>query len=257
MHYQVEGQGPVLLLIHGFGMSYSIWKNLRVLLRPYFQLILIELPGIGDTPFLVQTQSYYIACANEIEHLRQQLNCEQWAILSYSTGTRVAEAYIERYPQRVSQATFLCPLVVSRWKWLALRTLDHIDARFPQLGNWALSGWRLHTLTWWLAFNGRRYPDVAEWTSEIGRQPIQTLKATLRDLPDPGHKLLTLSIATLFIWAAQDRIPSMPAQRTDNQRVIAGTHTAPLLAAQAVAELAIPFHRASEKADDPLRAYTK
>ena len=39
-----------LLLVHGFGISFNIWKELLPLLCPYFTLVMVELPGIGESP---------------------------------------------------------------------------------------------------------------------------------------------------------------------------------------------------------------
>ena len=51
LRYRLEGNGATpLLLIHGWGVTYSVWQNLAPLLTPHFQLIMIELPGIGGSP---------------------------------------------------------------------------------------------------------------------------------------------------------------------------------------------------------------
>src|SRR5579884_466321 len=100
--YRTEGTGPPLLLIHGWGVRYTIWKSLAPLLRPYFTLIKIELPGLGGSPPADPTQPYYPACADAIEELRLALGIERWAVLAYSSGTRAAEAYVQHYPHSVS-----------------------------------------------------------------------------------------------------------------------------------------------------------
>jgi pimeloyl-ACP methyl ester carboxylesterase len=61
--YRLTGNGTPLLLIHGWGVTYAIWQNLAPLLTPYFQLIMIELPGIGDSPEVDPEKPYYQACA--------------------------------------------------------------------------------------------------------------------------------------------------------------------------------------------------
>ena len=86
LHYRVVGSGTPLLLIHGWGVTYGVWQNLEPLLAPYFQLIMLELPGTGSTTMVDWGASYYPACAEAIEELRLMLGIEQWAILAYSTG---------------------------------------------------------------------------------------------------------------------------------------------------------------------------
>src|SRR5690242_15251180 len=99
LRYRLEGNGMPLLLIHGWGVTYAIWQNLAPLLKPHFQLIMIELPGIGDSPEPPADLPYYQVCAEAIEEVRIALGIERWAVLSYSSGTRAAEAYVQRYAQ--------------------------------------------------------------------------------------------------------------------------------------------------------------
>src|SRR5437762_9418345 len=94
LQYRLEGSGQPLLLIHGWGVTYTIWQDLAPLLTPHFELIMIELPGVGGSPQPDPGVPYYPACAEAIEELREALAIDQWTILAYSTGTRVAETYI-------------------------------------------------------------------------------------------------------------------------------------------------------------------
>src|SRR5579884_2520504 len=75
--YRLEGDGPPLLLIHGWGVTYRVWRNLVPLLKPHFQLILVELPGMGAAYHQVPMMSYYPACAEALEELRVALGIEQ------------------------------------------------------------------------------------------------------------------------------------------------------------------------------------
>ncbi|MFN8490356.1 MAG: alpha/beta hydrolase [Caldilineaceae bacterium] len=242
--YKIEGTGSPLLLIHGFGVTYNIWKNLAPLLTDHFQMVMIELPGIGQSPLAEADKSYYMVCAEEIEKLRQALQYKQWAIFSYSTGTRAAEAYIHLYPHSVRKAAFLCPIVLRSWRWYSLRRLAWLEHLYPALGDWCLSGWRLNRLVWLLGFNGHRHPYLTEWTDEISLQKINSLKATLRDIPDPGVHMLALPAPSLFIWGKYDLVPSKLVHQRANDTIIAANHSAPMVAAPEIARIAIPFFQA-------------
>ena len=78
--YKLEGSGPPLLLIHGWGVTYNVWNHLVPMLKPHFLLILVELPGFGAAGDLVLGESYYPACAAILDELRVSLGIEQWAI---------------------------------------------------------------------------------------------------------------------------------------------------------------------------------
>lgn len=45
-----EGQGPVLLLVHGVGGNHTIWNEVVPLLTPEFRVLVPDLRGHGQTP---------------------------------------------------------------------------------------------------------------------------------------------------------------------------------------------------------------
>ena len=91
LNYRIVGNGPPLLLVHGFGISFNIWNSIAPFLSPHFTLIMIELPGIGNSPIPEKGKSYRDQAADGIETIRNLLGIEQWKVLSYSSSTRVAE----------------------------------------------------------------------------------------------------------------------------------------------------------------------
>lgn len=246
LSFRVEGEGPPLLLLHGFGISFKIWRNLLPHLTPYFRCVMVELPGIGQSPPPDSDRPYYTVCAEEIERLREHLAIESWSVFSYSTGSRAAEVYINSRPQRVRRAVFLCPVHVPGWRWMASRAAVRLDSYFPALGNWVLSGRRLHSLVRTLGFNGRGHPYAGEWTREIGMQDLNSLKRAIRDMPDAGDTLLELPVPSLYVWGKYDLIPNRPRRRLRRQsapvhRRIPANHSAPELAAEHVAREVLPF----------------
>jgi pimeloyl-ACP methyl ester carboxylesterase len=242
LSFKIEGNGPPLLLLHGWGVTYTIWQDLAPLLSPFFRLIMVELPGMGSSPPVNEAQPYYAACAPMIEEVRQALGIEQWAILSYSTGTRAAETYAQRYVSHISRMVFLCPALVSGWNWLNLRGLVWLDRRWPQVGNWILSGWRLSGLILALGFNGRYHAHTSTWIVEIGAQPVNSLKIALRELPGGGRAPFALPpLPALFVWGNHDVVMSRPRRPHSHDRFIAANHSAPMLAAPAIARVVLPF----------------
>lgn len=243
--YQLEGRGSPLLLIHGWGVTHKVWRNLVPLLAPHFQLIIVELPGMGTAREIAPGKSYYPACAEALEELRLALGFEQWAILAYSTGTRAGEAYVQRYPDRVSGVVFLCPLYLhGPWK-LALVIGQWIDASHLGLVNWVLSDWRLYGMLRTLGFNLHRRDYASEWMSEIELQSLNSLKRMLLDLPGKGRAPFRLpvspSVPTLFVWGSRDVLTARPLRPHSNDVFIFANHSAPVLAPQRVAAVVVPF----------------
>jgi pimeloyl-ACP methyl ester carboxylesterase len=248
--YLVEGNGPPLLLIHGWGVTYKVWQKLTPLLSPYFQLILVELPGVGGASQQMPSGSYYAACAEALEELRLFLNIEQWAILAYSTGTRIAESYLQRYTQYVTQVVFLCPLYLRpQWK-LALVIEQWIYGRQPALAHWIISGWRLYGMMKWLGFNLGRHGWAREWMNEIELQPIDNLRRMLLELPGKGRAPFELptgsAVPVLFIWGRRDALTTHPPRSFSEEVFIQANHGAPLLVPESVASVVLPFLKKEE-----------
>jgi pimeloyl-ACP methyl ester carboxylesterase len=248
--YQLEGHGHPLLLIHGWGVTYTVWRNLMPLLTPHFQLILVELPGMGAACEIVPGKPYYTACAEGLEELRVALGIEQWAILAYSTGTRAGEAYIQRYPQHVDRAVLLCPIYLRRaWK-IALEVEQWIDSKSSRLASWILSGWRLYYLLFVLGFNLQSRDCAHEWMSEIELQPSSYLKRVLLELPGKGRAPFTLPASSpvpiLFVWGSKDALVLPPSRPQPHDVIIVAGHSAPVLSPHDVAAVALPFLKSVE-----------
>jgi pimeloyl-ACP methyl ester carboxylesterase len=240
LRYRLEGSGLPLLLIHGWGVTYAIWENLAPLLTPYFQLIMIELPGIGGSPEIARDRPYYPACADAIEELRQSLGIEKWSLLAYSSGTRAAEAYIQRYPHSIERAIFLCPIYLSEIWSLFLRLLENTSQ--PTVRQWVFSNWRLYSLILAFGFNGRPHAYTHTWKNEIELQQLDILIRTLCEMPGKGRAPFALPpLPTLFIWGGRDRLTTRPRRLRPNDIVISANHSAPMLAAPSIAEAVIAF----------------
>lgn len=243
--YRIEGNGFPLLLIHGLGVTYATWQNLIPFLAPHFQLIMVELPGTGtlrDTEF---TKPFYPTCAEALEELRIALGIEQWTILAYSTGTRVCETYLQLYPGRVARAVFLCPFYIRKPPYMLMRSFLGINAKHVYIVNWLLTGWRLFGWLWLSAFNLQWNEYISNWMSEIKLLPVENLKRVITDLPNLGRTPFilpgTAQVPILYIWASRDAISERPSHLRPNDVIIEGCHSVPLLNAQRIVEVAIPF----------------
>jgi pimeloyl-ACP methyl ester carboxylesterase len=235
LNYETEGKGPPLLLVHGFGISFNIWKNLVPFLHSHFTLVMVELPGIGRSPMTGDGQPYLAACIEAIERLRLALGMETWDVLGYSTGSRIAEAYVRTYAPHVCRAVFLCPLALDSLKSMGLHFGLWVDGFLPAVGNWLLSGWRLHFLISSLAFNLRPDPHAEEWFNEIVALPVRVLKETLKVVDWNGTRPFEVPVSSVMIWGDIDAIPVRPRRRGPRDYFVHANHAAPVVAAGEVA----------------------
>ena len=237
LNYRVEGNGTPLLLVHGFGISFNIWKNLAPLLRKHHTLVMAELPGIGESPMPAAGQTYLQAAIEGIEQVRLAVGFEKWDVLGYSTGSRIAEAYVQRYAPHVGCAIFLCPARVEVIKLLSLKIGFWIDGFLPATGDWILSGWRLKFLITWFGFNLRPEPLADEWYAEIGAAPVCVLKETLKMVISVGTKPFSVPVPCIFIWGDADIVPATPRKAGAEDYFVHARHDAPLAAAGEVVQV--------------------
>lgn len=235
LNYRIEGNGKPLLLIHGFGISFDIWQNLLPHLRPHFTLIMIELPGIGESPMISNEEDYLRASVEAIARLRLALEFDSWDVLGYSTGSRIAEAYAQKDSPHVRRAVFLSPLFLDVFKAFVLRFGFRVDSLFPPFGDWILRGWRLKLLIAFLGFNLRPDPHTDEWHEQIGALPACVLKETLKALIPVAAKPFAAPVPFAIIWGHADIIPLTPRRRGPRDYFIRANHAAPVAAADEVA----------------------
>src|SRR4051812_10260608 len=50
LHCEVHGGGQNLVLLHGWGMNATVWKDLVASLAPHFRVHGVDLPGYGRSP---------------------------------------------------------------------------------------------------------------------------------------------------------------------------------------------------------------
>ncbi|MBV6395460.1 MAG: 2-succinyl-6-hydroxy-2,4-cyclohexadiene-1-carboxylate synthase [Anaerolineales bacterium] len=245
LSHKIHGGGPPLLLIHGFGISFNIWNGLRPILADHFTCIEAELPGIGLSPAPPRDSSYLAAAVDALESLRASLSIARWRVLSYSTGTRVAEAYLHAHAERVERAVFLCPAQATSANARGLRFADKVDARFPPVGNWILSGWRIRFLIQLLGFNLKTNALAPAWFAEITSQPVHILKTTLRSMPGGGVAPIHVppKIPALFVWGKEDLITVRPKRSSSRDVIIHANHSMPQTGAKEAAEIVAPFLR--------------
>ena len=231
------GDGPPLLLVHGFGISLEIWKNLIPFLRTHFTLVMVELPGIGKSP--MTRDSYLSSSVGALERLRLRLGFEKWDVFGYSTGSRIAEACVRMDASHVRRAIFLCPMFIDLPKFHALRFALWIDGRFPVFGNFILHGWRLRFLISLFGFSLTPDPHLDEWYDLIGKAPVNVLKETLKMVAQLGRNPYSVPVPFSMIWGETDAISALPHKRQPNDHFVNSSHAAPVIAAEEVSALII------------------
>lgn len=104
VHVLTEGNEtlPTIIFLHGFSGSVQTWREVTNYLKGEFQVICIDLIGHGKSSVPVDFKRYQmVEQLKDLEMIFKQLKLDNFTLVGYSMGGRVALAYASDYPARV------------------------------------------------------------------------------------------------------------------------------------------------------------
>src|SRR5215469_7218558 len=127
MHYLTAGEGPPVVLLHGYAQTSHMWRPLIAKLAPGRTVVAPDLRGFGQSsaPATGYTKA---AMADDVHALVKALGHRRVTIVGHDIGLMVAYAYAAKYPQGVDRIALLDAFLpgIGQWQtvWL-LRDLWH------------------------------------------------------------------------------------------------------------------------------------
>jgi 2-succinyl-6-hydroxy-2,4-cyclohexadiene-1-carboxylate synthase len=102
-HASRAGDGPPLVLLHGFTGSTRTWDGLIASITRSFTTIAVDLVGHGETTAPADPRVYaHDRIARDLSALLDHLHIERTAVLGYSMGGRAALRFALANPDRVA-----------------------------------------------------------------------------------------------------------------------------------------------------------
>lgn len=103
MHYRDQGNpdGPVLILVHGYGSSLHTWEPWVERLGDDYRIISLDLPGHGLTRAPAGYDASMDAFVAEVRALANELQLGSFAIAGSSMGGNVAWEYALAHPEQI------------------------------------------------------------------------------------------------------------------------------------------------------------
>ena len=102
MHYVMQGDGPLLILLHGFPEFWYSWRHQIPVLAQHFTVVAPDLRGYNDTE--KPRTGYRIATLlRDIVGLIKGLGYEQAVIVGHDWGGALAWQFAIRYPQMTAR----------------------------------------------------------------------------------------------------------------------------------------------------------
>lgn len=100
IHYNIQGEGTSIFLIHGFLESIQMYKDIAPILQENHQVIQLDLPGHGESEDA--TESYNMLDLGKLIHKiidhEQITSCK---IVGHSLGGYVGLSFMEQYPEQL------------------------------------------------------------------------------------------------------------------------------------------------------------
>lgn len=105
------GEGPPLLLLHGYPQTHAMWHKVAPQLAEQFTVVIPDLRGYGDSakPFGQPDHSTYSkrAMAQDLLAVMSTLGFERFAVVGHDRGARVGHRLALDAPERVTKLAVL------------------------------------------------------------------------------------------------------------------------------------------------------
>ena len=115
LYYEIHGQGEPLLFIHGLGSSSQGWQYQYDYFAQYFQVILVDVRGHGQTSKTSNQYSIELF-ASDISELMKKLNFNQYHLVGLSMGGAISFQLSLDTPEAIKSMT-----IVNSWPDFTLK----------------------------------------------------------------------------------------------------------------------------------------
>ena len=103
--YEVKGQGPAVVLIHGGQMDRRMWDFQFEVLAQQYRVIRYDIRGFGKSEVPTRPYSY----AEDLKSLLKHLSETKTSVIGLSLGGAIAMDFAILYPDSVEALVLTCP----------------------------------------------------------------------------------------------------------------------------------------------------
>jgi pimeloyl-ACP methyl ester carboxylesterase len=142
MNYWVRGSGPPILFIHGIPTAGRLWDFVVERLEAQHTCIVVDLPGLGESPPLSDGSRDPRRFAEELALLGRDLGFASWNVVGHDAGSTIAVHFAAAFPGQTQRLALLSPPLFPEfrppWFFHLLRTpvLGEIFAPAMVLAIW-------------------------------------------------------------------------------------------------------------------------
>lgn len=227
--YLDVGQGPPLILIHGFGGSMWQWEHQYSVLSHTYRVIIPDLLGSGlsDKPEEAYTPERLVGFFRQF---MDSLNISRATLVGNSMGAGLAMAMALDYPERVQRLILISGFPSQVEHSIASRQYKRFLSHRPplwlaKLGNWMAGRSSTQQLLKEIVYNPELIsPTVIERSFHNRRRggflgPLYSLLDNIQNWEGQyGNRLQKISHQVLLLWGDHDRVfPLEVGERVKNR----------------------------------------
>jgi pimeloyl-ACP methyl ester carboxylesterase len=123
--YVDEGDGPAVLLLHGFPTSAHLWRDLVPMLAPRFRAVAPDLLGYGDSDKPGQEAVTVRSQADHVRDLLDALGLERVAVVGHDIGGGIAQ--LLAFEGLVESLVLIDSICLDSWPIEGVRMIQQAD----------------------------------------------------------------------------------------------------------------------------------
>lgn len=218
-HYnQGQGNGPCLLLLHGFPTSSFLWRDVIAALRRRYHIIAPDLLGLGDSSATMDVDHSLTGQARLAEGLLDRYKVEDVVVVGHDIGGAVAQLLALGGSRRVRGLVLVSSAAYDNWPVAVIRQLQRVAAWRPVWHTAVRAG-----MTRSLGFADSGFRRGVKFPGSLDDQTIEEylrphrLSVSSRDhlrllllaldnqeTQRAAHKLSRLDLPAMVVWGADD-----------------------------------------------------
>lgn len=188
---ELKGNGPPLLMLHGWGQTHEALLPLGNLLVPVSQPYLFDLPGFGKSPIPNDVWNAFDYADHFIRYLDQQ-KIKRTSLLGHSFGGKISLCLASRYPERVDKLILLAPSGIPSKRTLKRKVIRLAGKAIKTCDS--LFGTSYFATQFSPRFGSADYKNAGAMRSILVRSVNEDLTPYLSKIQCP----------TLFLWGKKD-----------------------------------------------------
>ncbi len=223
LHYVAQGNGPLVVLLHGFPEFWYSWRRQIPVLAQHFRVVAPDLRGYNDSEKPQGVENYQIdILAADVMGLIRAFGEEKAMIVGHDWGGGIAWVFAATYPQATEKLIVLnCPHptafqrhLSTNWRQM-LRSWYIFLFQIPWLPEFAIRlklRWCVEKAFRGLAIRKEVFTDDELWKfTEALQKPgvltaaINYYRAAFREHVRHGERAFDkIECPTLLVWAEED-----------------------------------------------------